>query len=212
MVITRAMSRKIEEDSSAKKRKESNEDSCPLYKLSNDELKLIFGSVGENNYRFVACTSYRFSQVYLDTFGGETSTSIDNALASVSCAALYLHSEEESGCDCNAKSLFDTAAKEGKLEILKWGEESGYKLNTMLKCRILEDVALNGNLEVVQYLRQLGIPWNMMICSNAAKNGHLTLLKWCRANQCPWDECTCTYAAWNGHLELLQWCRANQCP
>ena len=138
-------------------------------------------------------------------------TSFTNAAVSVSCAAVCLHSEEL-GCNSHARSLFNTAAKEGKLEILKWGEESGYKLNTMLKCRILEDVALNGNLEVVQYLRQLGIPWNMMICSNAAKNGHLTLLKWCRANQCPWDECTCTYAAWNGHLELLQWCRANQCP
>jgi hypothetical protein len=29
-------------------RKERNEDSCPIYKLSSDELKLILGYVGEN--------------------------------------------------------------------------------------------------------------------------------------------------------------------
>ena len=212
MVITRAMSRKIEEDSSAKKRKESNEDSCPLYKLSNDELKLIFGSVGENNYRFVACTSYRFSQVYLDTFGGETSTSIDSVLASVSCAALYLHSEEESGCDFCAKSLFDTAAKEGKLEILKWGADSGYELNTILDKDTIANAAMNGHIEVVKHLRTVGIEWDSDTCAYAAMNGHLQLLKWARAENCPWDARTCSKAAMNGHIKLLKWARVNGCP
>ena len=108
-----------EELSSAAIRKQKNEDSCQLYKLSNDELKLIFGYVGEDQYRFVACVSCKFHQVYLTTFGGKTLTSIVNAVASVSCAAVCLHSEE-SGCDGHVKSLFNTAAKEGKVEILIW--------------------------------------------------------------------------------------------
>ena len=63
----------LEPEVSAAVRKEKNEDSCPLYKLSNhDELKLIFGYAGENQYRFVACVSDRFHHMYLDTFGGET--------------------------------------------------------------------------------------------------------------------------------------------
>lgn len=33
--------------------KKKNEESCPIYKLSTDLLKLI---VGENQYRFLACT------------------------------------------------------------------------------------------------------------------------------------------------------------
>jgi hypothetical protein len=73
------------------------------------------------NYRFVACASDRFHQVYLDTFGGEALTSIECAVASVSCAALCLHSEEP-GCDSRVVSIFNRAAKEGKVEILKFGE------------------------------------------------------------------------------------------
>ena len=121
----------LEPEVSAADRKQKNYDSCPIYKLSNDEFKLIFRSVGEDQYRFVACTSNRFHQVYLDTFGGEKLTSIENAVASVSRAAVCLDLEEP-GRDSHAVSLFKTAAKEGKLEILIWGEESGYELKKIL--------------------------------------------------------------------------------
>jgi len=179
--------------------------------ISNDVLQHIFGYVGDKQYIFVAGTSSSFRQVYLDTFRNEMLTSIKCAVASVSCAAVYLHWEEP-GCDSRARSLFKTAAIEGKLEILKWGEHSGYKLNTILDCDIMVQAALHGHLEVMKYLRQLGISWNERTCAMAAKNGHLELLKWARANQCPWDAWTCAYAAMNGHLELLKWARANQCP
>ena len=74
----------LEPEVSAAVRKEKNEDSCPLYKLSNDELKLIFGYAGEMQYRFVAGVSDRFHQVYVDTFGGEPSTSIESKAVSPS--------------------------------------------------------------------------------------------------------------------------------
>jgi len=64
--------------------KEKNEDSCPIFKLSNDELTLILGYAGEKQYGFVACVSDRFHHVYLDTFGGETLTSIKSAAVSPS--------------------------------------------------------------------------------------------------------------------------------
>jgi len=163
-------------------------------------------------YRFVACTPYRFHKVYLDTFKGEISTSIVNAVASVSRAAMCLH-PEELGCDRHALSLFNTAEIEGKLEILIWGEDSGYELDTVLKWNIIAHAALNGCLEVVKYLRQLDISWKKDTLANAAMNGQLEFLKWVRANQCPWDENTCASAgAMNGHLELLKWARVNQCP
>ena len=139
-------------------------------------------------------------------------TSMKNAAVSVSCAAVCLHSEEV-GRDGHAVSLFRTAAEEGKLEILKWGEDSGYELKNMLNSdTIIEHVMLNGHLEVVKYLRSLVIPWDRWTCANVALNGHLELLKWARTNQCPWDEWTCAHAALNGHLELLKWARAKQCP
>jgi len=175
-------------------RKQNNEDSCPIFKLSNDELQLIFQYVGEMQYGFVACTSYRFHHVYLDTFENDTSTSYVNAVASVSCAAVCLHSEEPV-IHFHGPSLFMTAVIRGKLEILIWGEVSGYKLRTLLDSdTIITIAASNGNLEVVKYLRQLGFPWDAWTCVFAAMNGHLEILKWARDDGCPWNERTCAYA------------------
>ena len=50
------------------------------------------------------------------------------------------------------------------------------------------------------------------ICRQAAKYGSLEVLQWARAKGCPWDGDTCAYAAKYGHLEVLQWARANGCP
>jgi len=111
----------------------------------------------------------------------------------------------------HAKKLFQSAANNGKLEVLKWGQGSGYELDTMLEKEGIADLARNRHLEVVKYLRQLGISWDERICTFAATYGHLELLIWARVNQCQWDEDTCAGAAVNGHLELLKWARANQC-
>ncbi len=230
----------VPEKVSAATRKQENEISCPLYKeVSYDELKHIFEYVGEGQYVFVVCTSYRFHQVYLETFGYKTSTTFRNATVSVSCAKLCLAAtttERPKAAQC---LLFNTAARDGKLNILKWGTDSGYDLKNVLNARTIANAAFNGHLEVVQYLRTLGIsrnagtcahaayngylvllkwtrandcPWDERICSCAAQNCHLQTLKWARVNQCPWDERTCARAAENGHLELLKWARANQCP
>ena len=56
----------LESEVSATIRKEKNEDSCPIFKLSNDELKLVFGYAGEKQYGFVGYVSDRFHHIYLD--------------------------------------------------------------------------------------------------------------------------------------------------
>jgi len=87
----------LEPEVSASILKEENADSCPIFILSNDELKLVFGYVGEKQYGFVACISYRFHQVYLETFRDETSTSINNAVVSVPRVQLCLGTERPNG-------------------------------------------------------------------------------------------------------------------
>jgi hypothetical protein len=67
-------------------------------------------------------------------------------------------------------------------------------------------------LEMLQWARANGCPWNEDTCSNAAGAGHLHVLQWVRANGCPWNERTCVNAAWGKHFEVLQWTRANGCP
>jgi hypothetical protein len=136
----------LEPEVSAVIRKEENEDSCPIFKLSNDELKLVFGYAGENQYGFVACASDRFIQVYLDTFGGERLTSIESAAVSASRAQLCLGTEMLNGNThaSIATKLFQASAKNGQLEVLKWGQGSGYELETMLKKDDIANMARNG--------------------------------------------------------------------
>ena len=69
-----------------------------------------------------------------------------------------------------------------------------------------------GYLEVLQWARLNGSPWDEWTCAYAAQGGHLEVLQWARLNGCPWDEWTCSYAAGKGHLEVLQWARLNGCP
>jgi len=157
---------KLEPEVSAAIRKEKNEDSCPIFnKLSNDEIELIFGYVGEKQYGFVACVSDRFHDVYLDTFGGETLTSITSAAVSPSRTELCLNTEG-SNYITRAGSLFQAATRDGKLDVLKWGEKSGYELDEILDEDDIADAALNGHLEVVKYMRKLGVSWNERTCSN----------------------------------------------
>ena len=54
--------------------------------------------------------------------------------------------------------------------------------------------------------------WSARTCAIIAKVGKLEVLQWARANGCPWDEYnTCSAAERRGHLEVLQWV-ANGCP
>jgi hypothetical protein len=107
---------RLEPKVSASIRKEENTDSCTIFKLSNDELKLVLGYVGENQYGFVAF-SERFLQVYHKKFGDDTSTSIESAAMSVSRAQLCIGTERPN-CNTHAKELFQAAANNGNLEVL----------------------------------------------------------------------------------------------
>ena len=53
--------------------------------------------------------------------------------------------------------------------------------------------------------------WDEETCEAAAKGGHLEVLQWARQNGCPWNELTCSAAA-GGHLDVLQWAHENGCP
>ena len=80
------------------------------------------------------------------------------------------------------------------------------------KERFCEQMALNGNLELLKVLRENGCPWDETTCDNAARNGHLECLKYAHENGCPWNEETCAIAAKNGHLECLRYAHENGCP
>ena len=51
------------------------------------------------------------------------------------------------------------------------------------------------HLEVLQWLRAEGCPWDFHTCKLAARDGHLETLRWARENGCPWDAATRDRAA-----------------
>ena len=50
-------------------------------------------------------------------------------------------------------------------------------------------------------------------CASAAQGGQLQVLQWLRGYGCPWDTGTCRWAVDEGKsLEVLRWARENGCP
>ena len=56
------------------------------------------------------------------------------------------------------------------------------------KERFCAEMALNGNVELLQFLHENGCPWDARTCSYAAKNGHLECLKYAHENGCRWTD------------------------
>ncbi len=72
--------------------------------------------------------------------------------------------------------------------------------------------AKSGHLEILQWARSQGCPWDRWTCTYAAEGGHLEVLQWAHSQGCPWDVHTCAWAAQSGHLAVLQWARSQGCP
>ena len=51
---------------------------------------------------------------------------------------------------------------------------------------MMDEAAGSGNLELVQWLRGEGCPWDYGTCQLAVKFGHVEVLRWAREHGCPW--------------------------
>jgi len=74
------------------------------------------------------------------------------------------------------------------------------------------NIALNGDLESLEYVHKNGWPWDAQTSSSAACRGHIECLEYAHENGCPWDEKTCESAAQFGHLECLKYALKEGCP
>ena len=72
------------------------------------------------------------------------------------------------------------------------------------KERFCVEMALSGNLVLLQYLHEEGCPWNERTCAAAASGGHLECLKYAHEKGCPWVEETSFYCASGGVLKYLR--------
>ena len=124
-----------------------------------------------------------------------------------------------------SREMRDAVAATGR-EVYELGAEKAIQLADLSGMQLLhqrgdldEDsdslckwAALQGQLEILKWLRENDFPWDEKTCTRAVRGGHLEVLQWLRANSCPWNEYTCAWAAHDGDLEMLQWARANGCP
>ena len=73
-------------------------------------------------------------------------------------------------------------------------------------------MAEKGKLELLEFLRGKGCPWDEWTCEFAALNGHLECLKYAREK---WMslECSDLFAGCQkGHLDCLKYAHENGCP
>lgn len=97
------------------------------------------------------------------------------------------------------------AAHHGHLCALQWMSQLGYPLH-------FATMSNAGTVEIVHWLREIGVPWQSDLCENAARNGRLSVLKCARENGCPWNVFTFARAAMRGDMAMLQWLLDNGCP
>ena len=89
-------------------------------------------------------------------------------------------------------TMANLAADHGHRELVTWlCGEGGYAMDEGVMTR----AAMGGNLELVQWLRAEGCPWDYFICFVAVQQGHVEVLRWARENGCEWDAGTRDWAA-----------------
>ena len=64
------------------------------------------------------------------------------------------------------------------------------------KERFCVEMALSGNLVLLQCLHEKGCPWDEDTCTGAASGGHFEILKYLHEKGCPWNEEACSEAAY----------------
>mmetsp|Transcript_10942 Transcript_10942/g.27521 ORF Transcript_10942/g.27521 Transcript_10942/m.27521 type:complete len:195 (-) Transcript_10942:501-1085(-) len=113
----------------------------------------------------------------------------------------------EQGCALmDDERVVRAAVVDGGLGVLQWGVQSrGWDLpkqHHKTTCWAAEA----GQLEVLQWAREQGCPWDDATCLEAARSGNLSVLQWARTQGCPWDAYRClweAYVMW--HVDVVGW-------
>lgn len=74
--------------------------------------------------------------------------------------------------------------------------------------------AVSSRRGVLPWAKEHNAGWNKQLCMTAAFQGDLPLLQWLRENGCPWDEGIIHSAQEGDHDEIVvhQWAIENGCP
>lgn len=108
------------------------------------------------------------------------------------------------------KMACQNAAYENHFDLLKWLRRPEDPCPWDNKTFV--NIAAVGNLPMLQWAKENGIPLTNDLCRISIRYNHLNILQWAREIQSPWDNECCSTASRNGHLDILKWAILNGCP
>ncbi len=139
--------------------------------LPDELLGLSQSFLGDGDFRFIAPVCKRFKSTYLDRVSDKKITNVERANSSISRARTYL---EYVGDDAEDLALFwYCVARYGRVGVMEWAHQRTY--SRVWYSRVW-------NTEVVD-IRSIG----GNTCEFAAENGQLGVLQWLRQYGCRWS-------------------------
>ena len=143
------------------------------------------------------CRGWRKAQLKV---GGRLRTRVESDVllpGSVALAkwALAEGCPRDDGDEENPWTMAHYAAHHGHGELVKWLCGEGGFAASLMEASLMDRAAGSGNLELVQWLRANGCPWDYVTCAYAVDKGHVETLRWARENGCPWTADTRDRAA-----------------
>ena len=181
--------------------------------LGNADILSVVVSFLPGCYRFVAIINRTFYQAYIKEFPENTTTYLDASSMKMAkfCIADYESTRRKNGWTRPhlLSEICAVATKQGNLAVLQYMLSMNCIFSILSICTC---AAKFGQMDILQWARQNGCPWDEQTCTSAAENGHLEVLIWAQQNGCPWDEQACNIAAENGYLDVLIWAQRNGCP
>lgn len=95
------------------------------------------------------------------------------------------------------------AAKNGRLDILKWARSNGAPWDKWTCAYAAE----RGALDVLKWAHANGCPMDEWTCAYAAKDGRMDVLRWARSVGCPFTEAAVDYAQEARHYDVVAYLR-----
>lgn len=126
----------------------------------------------------------------------------------------WLHTRFSAGEPWNKRVVY-AAAKTGRLQVLQAMARAapGVDASAVL---LLGVASGSGNLELMQWLLDIGCTWSMFMYSDAASSNQVAVLEWLRQQGCPMDFTSIGLeidaAARVGNLPMIAWLRNYSCP
>ena len=112
---------------------------------------------------------------------------------------------------CTEFNSIQSAIRSNNLKNMKWIYHcTGMSSTTIFPH--LDLAAQCGNLEIIQWLREVGCKWGIFTFQCAAACGNLKNMMWLKEKDCPWDSGTFQAAAQCGNFKNMRWLKANECP